>query len=681
MNEVMLEAMPKELLAKMWLTYDWGAAEARLFAMQRELVVAVYAGNDEERVELQKKIVRSMEAKMLAVRKVCEMEGSTGIDGVKWRTADERFYAAMKLTSKNYHATPYRHIIIETKNGRERHVNIPTYYDRAMQILYGYSLIPIAEATGERKSFAFRAGRSMQDANEYIKEAMRQIGEDGYVILSDVKACYQSISHKWLLDNIPMDKKVLKEFLTAGYVFNGELYPTEDYGISIGFSISPPIANMTLDSLQKYIYEQIYPDGEIDYPNGNLIRFADDMLITVRHPEEAKKVIDTISDFLFVRGLKMSTEKTRVVSCKEGFDFLSRHYAMKGGMVYVCPSDSAVTRFENEMQDLILNYTGSQKTLIDKINRKLTGWATYHRISEAERAFRRVDVFVKATLMKLCETMHPTWSVKKILERYWYRDYDGDYVYALKDRADIRVRKLADILLVEHRKIKTNANIYTDEAYIEQRTDMREIASVTGKYRSVWNRQQGKCYYCGHKILSDQAKEIIQRDLSMGNGVSNLAYIHSKCRSIPVEYVHSDIEPIAQNDVIALIESLDKKGTRAGGKFLPLSDYFRKCTDLSVTLTFKEIEKILGVPLCKTAHTNKQYWCKTDTSSISQAWLSNGYTLQRIRLDQQKVLFHKTDKSTAPVDIPEVFLIGRVPLDAKYEIENFLDVIKKKYAL
>lgn len=681
MNDMVLEAMPKEVLAQMWHSYDWEKAESFLFALQRELVIAAYAEDTNKIVELQKKIVRSMEAKMLAVRKVCGMGDNTGIDGIKWRTEDERFYAAMKLTSKNYQATPYRHIIIETKSGKERHINIPTYYDKAMQVLYGFSLSPLAEASGERKSFAFRAGRSMLDANEYIKEALTQIGSGGYVVLSDVKACYQSISHKWLLDNIPMDKKVLKEFLTAGYVFNGEIYPTEDYGISIGFSISPTIANMTLDGMQKYIYERLYSNADIDYPNGNLIRFADDVLITVKSIEEAHKVIKIISDFLYVRGLKLSDEKTKIVSCYDGFDFLSRHYSMRNGMVYVCPSEKAITRFENDLQDLIMNFAGSQKSLIEKINKKLTGWATYHRTSEAEMAFRRLDVFVKATLMKKCQVMHPTWTRNKIIEKYWYKEYDGDYIYALKDRVDIRVKKLADTLLVGHKKIKTNANIYSDEKYIEQRTDRREIITITGKYRSIWNRQHGKCYYCGHKILLDQPKEIIQKDLSMGKNVSNLVYIHSKCKSIPLEYIHTDIEPASQNDIIGLIESLDKSESKRGNKFLPLSNYFRQRTELSISLTFKEIEDILGASLCKTARTSRQYWCKTDSASISQTWLPNGYTLQRVRLDEQKVLFHKTEKNTAPVNIPEVFLNGRVPLDAKYEVENFLDVIKKKYAL
>lgn len=680
MNSAFYHAMPKELMAKMWNGYDWKAAEQELLTNQQELTKAVYAGNETAIANIQKRIVRADSSKMLAVKKLCSTVGTVGIDNVKWRTPDEKYAAAMSLTSKDYHAKPSRHIIIEGKNGKKRHINLPTYYDRAMQILYGFSLNPVAEATGERKSFAFRQGRSMQDVNEYIKEAIKPDNVK-YVILTDVKSCYHSISHEWLLNNIPMDKRVLKEFLTAGYVFGGELFPTEDKGISLGFNISPILGNMTLDGMQKHIYNSLYPDGDIIYENGNMVRFADDTVITATSIDSAEKIINCLADFMLERGLGLSQEKTKIVPIEQGFDFLSRHYEKKNGVVCVRPSAYAVTRFENELEELILNFKGSQKTLIDKLNRKIRGWANYHKISDALMTFRRVDVFIKATLMKLCQMKHPTWSIQKIQSKYWYLDYDGEYIYALKDRADIRVLKLADTLIVAHNKVKTNANAYLDNEYIEHRTENNEIENVTGKYRSVWNRQNGKCYYCGKRILADHKKEIIQKNLSRGNGVNNLAYIHYQCRNSPVEYVYTDTTPICENDIISLIQSLDNKKSKKGLKFSQLDSFFQRCILPSVTLTFKEIEEIIGEPLCKSAYTIRQYWYSTAENSISKSWLMNGYTLKRLHLEKKKIVFHKTERNGVPVDIPEVFLNGKVPKDAKCELENYFSYIKKKYGL
>lgn len=474
---------------------------------------------------------------------------------------------------------------------------------------------------------------------------------------------------------------MLKEFLTAGYIFDGELFPTDDYGISLGCNISPILGNMTLDGIQKHIYENLYKDRDIDYPNGNLIRFADDILITVRNSETADKILECLNGFLFDRGLQLSELKTKVIDIDDGFDFLSRHYERKNGIVTVSPAEYAVTRFENELEELILNHKGSQKALIDKLNSKLTGWASYHKVSNAFFAFRRIDVFVKANLIKLCQTKHPTWSIEKIRDKYWYPDFDGQYVYALKDKTDVRVKRLADTVIVEHRKIKTNANPYLDAEYLDARMDKREIHSVTGKYKAVWNRQGGRCYYCGKKILADHRKEIVQMDLSRGNSVSNLAYIHWQCRNSPAEYAFTDTMPVSENDIIGLIESLDKKKRRKRLKFEQLDNYFQRCTKSSLSLTFKEIENIIGEPLCKSAYTKKQYWHSTRENSISSAWLMNGYSLRRIYMDKKRVVFQRTDHKNAPVTIPEIFLTGRIPNDAKCELENYFNFIIKKYGL
>ena len=83
-----------------------------------------------------------------------------------------------------------------------------------------------------------------------------------WFLICDVKSCYDSISHKWLLDNIPMNKHILKEFIEAGIVFNNEIFPV-DTGISLGCNIYSLIAC-------KYFSAVSFERAEIQISSANL---------------------------------------------------------------------------------------------------------------------------------------------------------------------------------------------------------------------------------------------------------------------------------------------------------------------------------------------------------------------------------------------------------------------------
>lgn len=112
-------------------------------------------------------------------------------------------------------------------------------YDRAMQALYALALEPVAETTADGRSFGFRKGRCAQDACEYLFHALsRKHVSPKWVLEGDIKGCFDHISHDWLLANIPMDKNILKQFLKAGFIYQRELFPTEE-GTPQGGIISP----------------------------------------------------------------------------------------------------------------------------------------------------------------------------------------------------------------------------------------------------------------------------------------------------------------------------------------------------------------------------------------------------------------------------------------------------------
>jgi len=681
-----LDKITDEALEKSWREIQWKKAEDTLVKLQRDIAFAAIRHNDKAISDAQKRLVRSLDAKVLAVRHVCDSTTQPGIDGVKWEDDADKMRAALALDSKGYAGQPMRLLIVTPRGQtKQRHIQIPTHFDKAMQVLYAFSLDPVSESTGERKSFAFRKGRGAYDIHAYIIKTFDMYNPPRYIVKADVKACYASISHDWLMNNIPMDVRILKEFLKAGYVFRDELFPADDFGISIGASISPILANMTLDGAQKAIFDGLYGENEeIDYANGNLIRFADDILVSARTMESAEEIKQILSSFLAVRGLTLSEQKTRIIDLADGFEFLSRHYQYSDGFVYAAPSEAAIARMEKKMSDLITNYRGSQKSLIEKINKKLTGWASYHKITEAEQAFRRIDNVVKILLLELCEKLNPHLPRDKIISKYFYREANGEYIYALSGRPDIRIFRLADTILIKHKPVATKMNPYIDDDYYEERTDERAIMSVTGKYKPIWKRQRGKCFYCGRAILKGSRKTIVTINPSRSNNPKNLAYVHESCGGGQAEFYESDWDidsPFDLHELLLRMENKNPDQTGRKSKFWGLAAHFRQRDEAIFTLTFKEIEKIIGQPLCDSALKTKQYWHRRGDKNISFCWLSNGYAIKNLYLEKARIVFERTTNLGGTVKIPPAFLSGRIPHDAKVEFENMLEYIRKKYGI
>ncbi|MDB7919060.1 reverse transcriptase domain-containing protein [Flavonifractor plautii] len=685
----------------MWRGLDWAQLEDELLEYQRSLARVAFAGHWGHVAELQKKLVRSLAAKALAVRHVVQNDSEPGIDGVRWQTDGEKMRAALSLTSKGYHARPYRRFLLQDGN-KERRINVPTAYDKAMQALYAFSLDPVAESTADKKSFAFRKGRSIYDAHACLCRALEGTGAPEWIVRADVRACYDSLSQEWLLAHIPMDRKVLREFLKAGVAFGGELFPTE-VGISQGASLSPILGNMALDGLQAYLYEQLYPNRSPDYGGGDLTRFADDMIITARSRAQAELILELLEQFLAARGLKLNWDKTYISKVSLGFEFLSRWYRREDSVLVVRPSDQAVKRFENSLESFILGHKGSQQTLIERLNRKLNGWGSYHRVTDAFDAFRRIDSCVQALLIKKMRQLHPKRKWKTIQNMYWY-EQDGHHIFALRDNKSVRVARLAELEITEHKPIRLSFHPYLDQGYylwLQRRRDDQKVSGA--KRRGIWRRQAGRCHYCGRPMLPDQEIRLVELVLGRGRTVSNLAYIHQSCAyDVVIEGKEGDSSGL---DVLTLLDGVTEPVRGLEDPYWDLREVFRLCRQPSVTLTFQEIERIIGFELDWEARYFQAFWFDEAPAYvgsqwekefpfhavepsrqaaeyvIADAWRSQGYRIQRLDLTHGKVVFHREVYGTVGLTIPPVLLQGRISENAAHEATTFFAYLIKKYGL
>jgi RNA-directed DNA polymerase len=349
-------------LKNQWSNINWAKVQKYVNRLQVRITKAVKVEKWNLVKRLQYLLTHSHYAKLLATRNPTQNKGkrTAGIDGEIWSSPEAKIKAALSLTDRKYKAKPLRRIYIEKYGSKKkRPLGIPTMHDRAMQSLYALALEPIAEATGDQRSFGFRKFRSTHDA---CKEAFQYLCREDtpvWILEGDIKGCFDNINHQWLIKNIPMDKSILKQFLKAGYLYNRQLFPTEA-GTPQGGIISPILANMALDGIEKTLAEK-YPKNKRDRINGylvekykvNFVRYADDFIVTAKTEEIAREVKELIKDFLKDRGLEISDEKTLITHIDIGFDFLGWNFRKYKGKLLVKPSKKSILKFTENISNTI----------------------------------------------------------------------------------------------------------------------------------------------------------------------------------------------------------------------------------------------------------------------------------------------------------------------------------------
>ena len=524
-------------LEHQWKSIDWKKAEAEVSRLQARIAKATQEKKWNTVKRLQYLLSHSYYAKALAVRKVTTNKGkhTPGIDKELWNTPAVKMRNVLILTDKGYKAKPLRRVFIEKPGKKKkRPLGIPCMYDRAMQALYALALDPVSETTADEKSFGFRRGRAAQDACEYIFTALSRRTSPEWVLEGDIKGCF---------DHIPMDKSVLKQFLKAGFVFQNELFPTDE-GTPQGGVISPILANMALDGMQKVLSDRFHTNrlGKIDlrFKNAhkvNLVRYADDFIVTAATKEIAEEAKEIIRGFLCTRGLELSEEKTLITHVDDGFDMLGWTFRRFKEKLIVKPSKKSVKALNASLHNTVLERGKAwrQEDLIRVLNRQLRGWANYHQSVCAKDAFSRTDHILYEMLWRWAKRRHPKKNRKWITANYWYSKGLRNWVFSTKNAELIR---LGEVPIIRHTKVRMSANPYLDSEYFIQRKIQNGMKRLSGRFKKIWRNQNGCCYHCGQPMeISDEREIFYKIPKSMGgkDDVPNMAYVHKYCQSVFLE--------------------------------------------------------------------------------------------------------------------------------------------------
>ncbi len=444
-----------------WKAIEWLRVKQEVRRLQMRTAKATQAGQWRKVQALQWVLTHSRSAKLLAVHRVTTNRGAKtpGVDNVIWRTGKQKIQAALNLKRHGYRPRPLRRHYIPKPNGKLRPLSIPTLHDRAMQALYALALAPIAETLADRYSYGFREGRRCADALEQCFTILSHRQSAQWILEGDIRACFDEISHDWLLQHVPMDKQLLKAWLKADYWEKEQLFPTQR-GTPQGGLISPLLANFVLDGMERAVKAVAKPGDK-----GAIRELLE------------QKVKLALTAFLKIRGLELSEQKTVITHIETGFDFLGHTVRKYGVKLLITPAKSKVKIFREKIGRIIQSAKAqTQLELLRQLNPRLRGWANYYRNGAAKRTFDKLDWYVFCRIWRWVSRRHPdktrAWKKRKYFSAAGDKgNFSAKFQTKQGESRVLQLYRLASTKIERHLKVKGEANPYDSRytQYFERR--------------------------------------------------------------------------------------------------------------------------------------------------------------------------------------------------------------------
>ena len=268
-----------------------------------------HSGNSNYKFERLYRVLFNAEMFYVAYERIYAKPGNmtAGTDGktVSGMSIERIEQLIESLKNETYQPAPSKRAYIPKKNGKKRPLGIPSFNDKLVQEVVRMILEAIYEGSFEHTSHGFRPGRSCHTALISIQKSFTAVK---WFIEGDIKGFFDNIDHDVLVgilrERISDDRfiRLIRKFLKAGYVEDWTFHNTYS-GMPQGGIVSPILANIYLDKLDKYVKEYIrhFDMGTKRRPGKESNDLANERKRTVR---KLKKIKDGTEKAALVARLK-----------------------------------------------------------------------------------------------------------------------------------------------------------------------------------------------------------------------------------------------------------------------------------------------------------------------------------------------------------------------------------------
>jgi len=529
-----------------WQDILWMKVHRHVFRLQKRIYQATQDGRVRTARKLQKLLMKSWYARLLAVRRITQDnqgKRTAGIDGVKSLMPEKRLALANGLCLDGK-AKPLRRTWIPKRGSAEkRPLGIPTQHNRAQQTLVRQALEPEWEAKLSPQTYGFRPGRSCWDAIEAIFHGIKFRPQ--FALKVDIAKCFDRIGHDALLtktQTTPVIRRQLKAWLKAGLWENHQLFPTEA-GTPQGGSISPLLALIALHGMDEAITRV--------YPRARVIMYADDCVVLHEDRQVLEHCQHLLMTWLAEIGLTLNEAKSRISHTLEGdspgFTFLGFHIRQYrvgkyhsgkgpgghrlGYKTLIKPAKANIESHLAEIGQIIRRSRAlPQSGLINQLNPKIRGWANYYRIGVSQVAYARLDHLVWVKLRYWAHRRHSTKTIGWVIERYWHRIGNRRaFATPPTDRDPVHLLTHSEVAIKRHVKVQVNRSPY-DGDWVYWSIRQGRHPSASPRLARLLKTQQGRCRYCRLFFQHDDRIEVdhINSD-HKDSRYANLQALHGHC--------------------------------------------------------------------------------------------------------------------------------------------------------
>jgi RNA-directed DNA polymerase len=570
-----------------WNTVSWPEINEYVSRIQYRIYKASRQNDLKKVFQLQKKLLDSKAARLLAVQIVTTRNKGNSTANVdrKIRTQPSEKYALAMTLKLDCKAEPIQRVWIPKPGPlvEKRPLGIPTIEDRAKQALAKLVLEPQWEAKFEPNAFGFRPGRSCHDAIEAIFLSLHH-DIPKWVYNADIRKSFDKINPDILLSKLstfPLMRRQVRAWLKAGIL---EGYAKEPKNLTVipkateeetpqGGIFSPLLANIALHGLETHLKQYVETQPK-PHPGANrgvtakrkaltIVRYTDDLVLLHRNKEILESCVEETKRWLTNVGLEICEEKSALRDCRGGFRFLGfqiiqvRKITVGGYKTKIVPSKQKRLNLLKHLREIIQkNKSASAYNLIRILRPKILEWANYYRFCECKEIFSTMTDQIyrklRAWAFRRARKSRQYWKDKFFPSGKTY-SYDGRlykdnwvFVGQTKDKnGTLQTNFLPHISWVASKKY---VKVLDDESPYNRNI----YWALRAKKYSAWlpvcignlvRRQKGKCTYCKKTFCETdmqnwQIDPIIPRTRRGPDAFSNLQLLHRACH---VNKIQEDI--------------------------------------------------------------------------------------------------------------------------------------------